>query len=649
MTPSINSFAQYSQYQQRVAAAIQAVADCFAQLDAPERAAQLVRSRQALESDTFKVLMVGEFKRGKSTVVNAMLGERILPAKVAPCTAVITRVKHGQAKQATLHHRDRQQSIELDLEADPSALAQYLVIDNKGGEAASDKKLSPFEFAEVFYPLDLLMQNVELVDSPGLNEHESRTAVTCSFFSDADAMVFVLSCSHFLTETECKFLDTNLANRNLKDVFFLCNRYDAVRDSPDDFAGLQNIVQQQLKPRVQGEPRLFFVTALEALAGRLTGQPELIEQSNVPEFMSALESFLTTERGRVKLATPIQIATHAIQEALLNLVPQREALFRLPLESLREKLDAERPRLEAAERQCDRAVRNLDRRREVMVREAQTSWRSFMSQLELGVEQHAQTLEISTWDAIRSKSMTSQKLASQLEDWVTAAMRQWEQSQLQPLLETHWRNMVEELDEQAIELMQNLSSIRTAFAPDQSALTSTQDVTAFSRVMGAGLGLLNFGAMIEGAALGVGPAVKGLTLNLATVLAMKTMALTLPVILPVVLGIGVARTVIGAQQTADDIRQTVVKKLAVALREATTGSEDLIAQQILESITPLRQRVEDQMNTMVAEIRDQVTDVIAERERTQVQTEDELNKLAQIRDTLQQQLKDLQAVQTELG
>jgi GTPase SAR1 family protein len=643
------SFSDFARLRERVSNALASVAQCFDHIEAPDRAGQLERSRHAIDNDTFKVLLVGEFKRGKSTAINAMLGARVLPAKVAPCTAVITRVKFGETKQASLHARDSGAVTIVDLEADPTALTKSLVIEHVGDSADEDQSLSPYAFAEVTYPLELLRNHVELVDSPGLNEHATRTAVTHSFFSDADAMILVLSCAQFLSQSERKFLDVELAGRDLKDVFFLCNRYDAVRESPEDLEDLIHIAQQVLVPRVQGEPRLFFVAANEALAGKLNGKPELVEASKLPEFMNALETFLSTERGRVKLATPIHVCEHAIQEALLHIIPQREELFRLPLETLRQKLEQERPRLDEAERQCERAIRGVDRRAEAMVREAQASWLAFSAQLELGVERHAKTIDLSTWDAIRSKSETSKKLAAQLETWMGEQMRRWEHMQLQPLMETHWRDMMEDLDDQAAEFLENLAKVRAAFSVDSIDHAANQDVTAISRMLGAGLGLLNFGAMVEGAALGVGPAVKGLAVNLATVLVLKAMAFTLPVILPAVIGIGIVRTMAGAKQATDTIRENVVKQICAGLRKTQTNTETAIGRQILDMITPLRKRVSEQMTAMVEEIRGQVVEVIAERERSQVQVEDELARLKQIRETLTEQLRAVQGVLIELG
>lgn len=643
------TFADFVHLQQEISQIITNVSHGLRKIEAEDRADQLLVAQRALESSTFKVLVVGEFKRGKSTAINAMLGARVLPAKVAPCTAVITRVKYGEQKQATLYHRQNITPTYLDLESDPSVLTKHLVIEHAEDDVDQAATQHPYIAAEVFYPLELLRNRVELVDSPGLNEHATRTAVTQSFLSEADAMVIVLSCAQFFSQSERRFLDQELANRDLKDVFFLCNRFDDVRDEPEELLELRRIAQEILGPRVGGEPRLFFAASHEALAGRIQGRPELVSQSNLPQFMQALEQFLVTERGRVKLTTPIRICEYAIREALLHIIPQRENLFRQPLELLRNKLEVERPRLDEAERQGERAIRGVERQTEVMIREAQAAWRTFLVQMELEISQYAKTLEISTWDAIRSKSDTSRKLAAALEDWLSGQLRKWEQNQLQPLLETHWKSLLQELNDEADLFLQNLARVRAAFGPTSLAVDSVQDISAMSRLLGAGLGLINFGAMIEGAALGVGPAVKGLAFQLATVVVLQAMSFTLPVILPVVIGIGLLRTMTGAQQTTEAIRQHVVNQVIAGLHKSRVETEQAIETQILATIAPLRDRVRQQMTTMVEEIRSQVIAVIAERERSQKRVEQELSALEEVRGLLANQLQSLQRILIELG
>jgi hypothetical protein len=102
-----------------------------------------------------------------------------------------------------MHFKDDRKPVALDLEGSPDALKKYITI--QGGASADDDagpgvNTSPYAAAEVYYPLPLCRNNVEIVDSPGLNEHRTRTEVTKSFLAEADAMVLVLSCEQALSE-----------------------------------------------------------------------------------------------------------------------------------------------------------------------------------------------------------------------------------------------------------------------------------------------------------------------------------------------------------------------------------------------------------------------------------------------------------------
>ncbi len=71
---------------------------------------KLQKIYQAVLTDTFKVLVIGEFKRGKSTFINAMLGQKVLPAYATPTTAIISEVKWGAEPKALLHYLKKNDS-----------------------------------------------------------------------------------------------------------------------------------------------------------------------------------------------------------------------------------------------------------------------------------------------------------------------------------------------------------------------------------------------------------------------------------------------------------------------------------------------------------------------------------------------------------
>lgn len=107
-----------------------------------------------LDCTALSVAVVGEFKRGKSTFINALLGHPLLPADVKPTTAVMTRIRHGTPRRAFVRFRDgREEPI------DPNRLADYVT------------QLTDIVEAVVTYPLPFCGGvQAEFIDTPGLND-----------------------------------------------------------------------------------------------------------------------------------------------------------------------------------------------------------------------------------------------------------------------------------------------------------------------------------------------------------------------------------------------------------------------------------------------------------------------------------------------
>lgn len=633
----------------------------FRRLDSISRADQIARVRKALESDTFKVLIAGEFKRGKSTLINALLGQNVLPAKVAPCTAVITRIRFGEKKRAVLYFRDDDPEIvsaplEVDLEANPAALKDLVTIkvdeqDDVDEATGQRRNVSPYSHCEVFYPLELCRQNVEIVDSPGLNESETRTEVTRSFLVDADAMVIVLSCEQQFSSSERSFIENELASRDLSDVFFLWNRFDAVRDSPEDVSDLKRLSREKLEPRVGGRPRVFYVAARDALAGRLQNQEPLLTRSGVPEFERALETFLARERGRVKLRTPIRMGENAVSEGILQLLPYREKLLKQPLEELQLMMEKQRPKLDAVERQRERILHTIERRGDVMVTDAQSSLRSLIRQIDTGLAQRAAAVDVGIWETIRSKQKVEDKVIDSLQKYVDQEVKKWQETVLMEILRAHHTELVTQLDEQAKHFMMSLEEYQQSITATVSLIPErkTQEVSALNRIAGAGLGILGgWGAMIEGASHGADKVVNGVIFNGILGFAMVMMKFTIPVVGITLGAISLGRTIFKAQQAASEIRAAATSALSTALLREQVRLEGVIRQQVLEMITKMRDTMGEQMGVMVDEVRGQLESVIVDRQQQEQTIDEHLNECTLIRSQLETILTSLQGVRAGL-
>ena len=150
--------------------------------DAAAIAADAEALATRIAENRFYVAVLGQFKRGKSTLVNALLGEAVLPVGVVPVTTVVTVIRHGEERAARVRFEDDHwHGVE------PATLAEYVSEERNPG---NQKRVVGIE---VFHPSPLLASGLCLVDTPGVGSvFSGATAATTSFVPHIDAALIVI-------------------------------------------------------------------------------------------------------------------------------------------------------------------------------------------------------------------------------------------------------------------------------------------------------------------------------------------------------------------------------------------------------------------------------------------------------------------------
>ncbi len=266
---------------------------------------------QKTATDGFKVAVVGEFKRGKSTLINALLGKKILPADVMPTTAAINMVTYGPKPGVLLIYKDgTKEEVGID------SLSDYVT---KLTDEA-EERAAKLRTAIITYPTDYCRNNVDIIDTPGLNDDSTMTEVTLSVLPEIDAALFVIMASSPFSEYERDFLCNKILTSDLGRVIFVVTGIDRL-DEEDVDRVLDNIrsrikkyvlekakkVMGEDSPEYEnyrrkiGDPRVFGISAKQALKAKKNNDSELLTQSCFPVFEQNLEQFLTEDRGIIAL------------------------------------------------------------------------------------------------------------------------------------------------------------------------------------------------------------------------------------------------------------------------------------------------------------------------------------------------------------
>ena len=150
-----------------------------------------------LETSSFYLAVLGQFKRGKTTFINALLGEEILPTGILPLTSIITLIRFGERKKAEVVFLDNRRCT-----IDPTELRQYV---SESENAKNEKKVHHVELA---YPSSFLKNGIVLIDTPGVGSialHNTET--TQGFLPRIEAAVVLLGADPPVTQVEFQFID----------------------------------------------------------------------------------------------------------------------------------------------------------------------------------------------------------------------------------------------------------------------------------------------------------------------------------------------------------------------------------------------------------------------------------------------------------
>jgi predicted GTPase len=250
-----------------------------------EETARLYQALLArLAEDRFNLAVVGQFSRGKSSLMNAILGVDRLPTGLLPHTSVVTTVAYGEEERIVI----RTDGWSLPHEVPLSELAEYVT---ENGNPGNRRRVIS---AEIQLPIELLRRGLCFIDTPGVGSAiAANTATTRHFLPEADSAVFVSSFDSPLGNAEIQFLKE--VRSTVGKVFFVVNKLDLVSDQERD--EVVRYVRERLAAELgEDQFELFAVSAKNALRAKLQHDSQELDRSGLPELESALVRFLTNEK-----------------------------------------------------------------------------------------------------------------------------------------------------------------------------------------------------------------------------------------------------------------------------------------------------------------------------------------------------------------
>jgi GTP-binding protein EngB required for normal cell division len=281
----------------------------------------------------FHLAVLGQFKRGKSTLLNALTGEPILPVGVVPLTAAPTFLQYGQAPKIRVQYNGGRPADEF---TGVSTAERSAFLDGFVTEKGNPKNKLGVVEVQVDLPAPILSGGVVLIDTPGIGStYRHNTTATLNFLQQCDAALFLVSADPPITEVELEFL------RHVKEkvprLFFVLNKIDYLDE--EELAEALAFYKQVLAEEVgwDGELPVLCVSARKGLEARTAADAGGWTTSGMARLESFLVDYLAGEKFNALTDAVCRRALESIEAVSMEAGIALQAL-KLPQQALEEKI-----------------------------------------------------------------------------------------------------------------------------------------------------------------------------------------------------------------------------------------------------------------------------------------------------------------------
>lgn len=282
-----------------------------------------------LLENVFRIIVIGEFKRGKSTLINALIGKNILPVGITPTTATLNILRYGQEPYALIKYKDdteKKESLEN--------LSEYITTKGKETQKISN--------VTIFYPLKFCQNGVEIIDSPGVNDiDEELVEITYNHIPRCDTAIFLLNSTQQLSASEREFFSEKVS-KYVHKIFFVLNKIDHL--DKDEQNEVITYVNHELSNIIEN-PKLFPLSAKLALNSKKEQNKEGLKESKFDEFETELLNFLATEKGKIALKAPLYRCFSAIDKMKYT-ISAKLSSYEMSLTEIENKYNESKPEFE---------------------------------------------------------------------------------------------------------------------------------------------------------------------------------------------------------------------------------------------------------------------------------------------------------------
>lgn len=325
--------------------------DCLTDLGADYSAScqELTTLQLRLTEGRFHLAVLGQFKRGKSTLLNALLGDDLLPTDILPVTAIPTFISYGAEVSVRIFFTNQPDATVFTPSGDKSLTVFLQDYVTESGNPHNQRQVAR---VEISHPSELLKQGVVLIDTPGIGSTlKHNTEVAHQFLPQCDAALFLVSPDPPITEMELDYLEQ--IKLHLPRTFYLLNKIDFLEEQ-DRLASLR-FLAEQLRRFYDSDPQIMPISARKGLQARLEGDAVGWKQSGMQLVEKNLVDFFVREKQQILHQALARRTEDLFNTVIMQLQLSLSAL-KLPEDELHWRLDQFRQSLPEIEREQQAAA-----------------------------------------------------------------------------------------------------------------------------------------------------------------------------------------------------------------------------------------------------------------------------------------------------
>lgn len=423
----------YESKKQKSLSYLNEVLDISQELNVSNVSQYLVETIKQLERDSFLLTVVGEFSRGKSTFINALLGKNVLPSKVKPTTAMINRIYYQDTPGYSITFRDSKKPRKAIDEASFRKLCAPREPDEDDVEDVQryNEELEFFKeiaMAEIGYPNHFCKAGVEIYDTPGTNDiDEAREEITFKFVPKSDAVIFLLSATTPFGASEKEFLKDRILSEHISKVFFVVNFKDRLLNEEDQ-QKVVTYIRDNLTDLVP-DPRIFLVSSLDTLTIRRLEQGEQfkvksqrylnLDDTGFSSLETDLSHFLQYEKGQSKLEKINRRLIKKIQELQTETIALRLSASEMEIGEIESKIAELQPQVDKFRKQSrviiQRLLDDLYSEEDTLIRLVESQLRSMIESIIQSLDGYSGSLDDNKIKAYLQKQAKSHQNKIQTE------------------------------------------------------------------------------------------------------------------------------------------------------------------------------------------------------------------------------------------